>query len=134
MDKGSGSRGEGSQGAGGVALRALLAMMEGSAKRGLRYSRAVSFLSALEVASILSAVASLAAYVVTGGAHWQFAAAGAVSAAAAAASNRLQDRLYRKALKEFDRLQSLAALATGRADVAEAVLKQELEELKRRGG
>jgi len=120
-----------------VAFKALIAAMEGSAKKSLRYSRAVGFLSALEVASLLSVAASLAVYVFT--AYWQFAAAGAAFAAAAAASNWLQIRLYGMALRELDRLELLAAvaaLATGRADLALAVLKERAEELKkrRRGG
>jgi hypothetical protein len=140
---GSGDRvrvGEGGvrdQGAGGAALKALLAAMEGSAKRSLRYSRVAGFLSALETASLLAVAASLAAYVLTGGAHWQFAAAGAVSAAVAVASNRLQDRFYRKTLKELNRLELfavLAALATGRTDLAEVIVKEKVEELKKSGG
>jgi hypothetical protein len=111
--------------------------MEGSAKKSLRYSRAVGFLSALEVASLLSVAASLAVYVFT--AYWPFAAAGVAFAAAAAASNWLQARLYGMALRELDRLELLAAvaaLATGRADLALAVLREKAEELKkrRRGG
>jgi len=118
-------------------LKAIIETMEGSAKKSLRYSRAVGFLSALEVASLLSVAASLAAYVFT--AYWQFAAAGAAFAAAAAASNWLQTRLYGMALRELDKLELLAAVAAltaGRADLALAVLKERTEELKkrRRGG
>ncbi|MFZ8840133.1 MAG: hypothetical protein ACO2PM_14730 [Pyrobaculum sp.] len=120
-----------------VAFKALIAAMEGSAKKSLRYSRAVGFLSALEVASLLSVAASLAAFVFTGNVHWLLVAA--AFAAAAAASNWLQTRLYGMALRELDRLELLAAvaaLATGRSDLALAVLREKAEELKkrRRGG
>ena len=116
-----------------AALKAVIETMEGSAKKSLSCSRAASFLSALEVALLLSAAASLAAYVFT--AYWQFAAAGAAFAAASAASNWLRGRLHGMALRELDRLELLAAvaaLATGRADLAQAVLKENAEELKKR--
>jgi hypothetical protein len=118
-----------------VVFKTLLAAMEGSAKRSLRYSRVAGFLSALEVALLLSAAASLAAHVFTGGAHWQFVAVGVALVAVAAVSSWLQSRLYDKALKELDRLELLAviaALAAGRVDMAQNMLMLKMEELKRR--
>jgi hypothetical protein len=118
-----------------VALKALLAAVEGSAKKSLRCSRVGDFLSALEAALLLSAALAAVACVFTGGARWQFAAAGAAFAAVAVASGWLQSRLRGKALKELDRLELLAAvaaLATGRMDFALAVLTPKVEELKRR--
>ncbi|MFZ8838778.1 MAG: hypothetical protein ACO2PM_07540 [Pyrobaculum sp.] len=122
-----------------AALKVLLAAMEGSARRVLTHSRAAGALSVLEVALLLSVAASLAAYVFTGGAYWQLAAAGVASAAAAVASSWLQSRLYGKMLNELDRLElpaAVAALATGRTDIAQTMLMEKVKELKkrRRGG
>ncbi len=120
---------------GSSGLKAVLETMEGSAKRGLTYVRAANFLLVLEVVLLLSVAASLAVYVLTGGAHWQFAAAGAAFAAAATASSRLQGRFYRKALKELDKLEMLtimAAVSAGHVDQAKALLKEKIEELKSR--
>jgi hypothetical protein len=113
-----------------VVFKALFAAMEGSAKRSLTYSRVAALLSALEVAlAVLAAVA----YFALNAAYWQLAAASATLAAAALAAGRLHGYFYRKALTEFGRLELLAAVAalsTGRTDLAEAMLKEKVKELK----
>jgi MFS family permease len=125
-------RGSAEWGAGSVAFEALLAAMEGSAKRSLAYGRVADFLSALEVALFASAALAGVAYVLSYAAYWQLAAVATALAVAAFAVDKLSDRYHRRALKELDRLEMLALVAALSVDAGRAkeLLKQKVEELK----
>jgi len=115
----------------GGAFKSVLNAVEDAAKKSLAYSRAAGFLSALEVALLISAALATVVYVFA--AYWQLIAVAAGLVATAFAANKLGNRYYSKTLKELDKLEMLAivaALSAGLVDQAEALLREKIEELK----
>jgi hypothetical protein len=83
---------------------------------------------------VLAALATVA-YVLSYGAYWQLIAVNIALMVAMFVVDKLSDYFYHKALKEVDRLETLAivtALSAGFTDQAEEMLKKKVEELKRR--
>jgi hypothetical protein len=112
----------------------LLAAVEDVTKRSLMYSRIASFLSKLGFVLFVSAALAAVAYILSYGAYWQLIAINIALMAAMFVADKLSDHYYRKALKELDRLETLAvmaALSAGLVDQAEEMLKKKVEELKR---
>jgi hypothetical protein len=106
---------------GSYVIKELLKIMEDVAKKSLMYSRASSFLSAVGFVLFVSAALAAVAYVLSYGAYWQLLVASVALTAAMFAADKLSDRYYHKALKELDRLESLAyitALSAGPAGQA----------------
>jgi hypothetical protein len=105
----------------GRVVERLLETMEDVAEKSLMYSRASSFLSAVGFALFVSAALAAVAYVLSYGAYWQLLVANIALTAAMFVVDKLSDRYYHKALKEFDKLESLAyitALSAGPAGQA----------------
>ena len=118
---------------GGRVVEKLLETMEDVAEKSLTYSRASSFLSAVGFALFVSAALAAVAYVLSYGAYWQLLVANIALTAAMFVVDKLSDRYYHEALRELNKLESLAvvaALSTGHIDQAKALLKEKIEELK----
>jgi len=96
---------------GGRVVEKLLETMEDVAEKSLMYSRASSFLSAVGFALFVSAALAAVAYVLSYGAYWQLLVANIALTAAMFVVDKLSDRYYHKALKELDKLESLAYIA-----------------------
>jgi len=118
---------------GGRVVERLLETIEDVAEKSLMYSRASSFLSAVGFALFVLAALAAVAYVLSYGAYWQLLVANIALTAAMFVVDKLSDRYYHKALKELDKLESLAvvaALSTGHIDQAKALLREKIEVLK----
>jgi len=113
MEVGSADAGQGSH-----VVKELLKTMEDVAEKSLMYSRASSFLSAVGFVLFVSAASAAVAYVLSYGAYWQLLAAGTALTAAMFAADKLSGRYYHKALKELDRLESLAYITALTAGLA----------------
>jgi hypothetical protein len=114
-------------------IKGLLAAMEDAEKKSLMYSRAAKLLSMLEIALVALTAMTVATYLLLlRDVYWQLIYISAALAVAAIVADRLYCRYYYKAIKESDRLERLAYVASLsiRFDVTAAKLEKEIEGLK----